>query len=64
MELNGAFGLTVISPWKQAQTKVHRCGVKTEQLVLETKFLLFTGALTATEVTQMEEDVLISVQGR
>jgi len=54
MEFNGIFGLTEVCPWKQAQTEVHRGGIETDQLVLETEFLLFNGALAPAEVLQME----------
>jgi hypothetical protein len=63
IQLNGTFGLTVISPWKQAQTKVHRCGVKTEQLVFEAKLSLFTGTFVMTIITHLKESVLIKLPG-
>jgi hypothetical protein len=63
MEFNGPFGLTEVGPGKQAQTKVHCGGIETEQLVLETEFLLFDGALAAAEVSQMEKNVLIKFPG-
>jgi len=50
VELNGAFGLTEVSPGKQAETEVDCGGVEAEQLVLEAKLLLFTSVLAAAEV--------------
>ena len=61
VELNGAFGLTEISPGKHAQTEVNDGGVDTEQLVLEAKLLLFARALAAAEVPQMKESILIKL---
>jgi len=63
MELNGAFGLTEVSPGKQAQTKVDGGGIEAEQLVFEAKLLLFSGGFAAAEVTQMKEGVLVKLPG-
>ena len=63
MELNGALGLTEISPGKQAETEIHSGGVEAEQLVLEAELLLFAGALAAAEIPQMKESILIELPG-
>ena len=63
MELNGTFGLTEVSPGKQAETEVDGGGVEAEQLVLEAKPLLFARALAAAEVPQMKEGLLIELPG-
>ena len=63
VELNGAFGLTEVSPGEQAEAEVDGGGVEAEQLVLEAKLLLFTGALAAAEVPQIEEGILIKLPG-
>jgi len=63
VELNGAFGLTEISPRKQAQAKVNGGGVEAEEPVPEAKLLLFARALTAAKVPQMKESILIKLPG-
>ena len=63
VELNGALGLTEISPGKQAETEIHGGGIKAEQLVLEAELLLFAGALAAAEVPQVKESLLIELPG-
>ena len=63
VDLNGAFGLTEIRPWKQAETEVDSGGVEAEQLVLEAELLIFAGALAAAEVPQMEKGILIKLPG-
>ena len=50
VELNRAFGLTKVGPLKQAQTKVDGGGIEAEELVLEAKLLLLSGAIAAAEV--------------
>jgi hypothetical protein len=59
VELNGALGLTEISPGKQPEAEVDGAGVEAEQFVLETELLLFAGALAAAEVPQVKESFLI-----
>jgi len=63
VELNGAFGLTEVSPRKQAETEVDDGGVEAEQPVPEAKHLLFTRAVAAAEVSQMKEGILIELPG-
>ena len=63
VELNGTFGLTEVSPGKQAETEVDGGGVEAEQLVLEAKPLLFARGLAAAEISQMKEGVLIKLPG-
>jgi hypothetical protein len=63
VELNGTLRLTEISPRKQTETEVHGSRVEAEQFVLEAELLLFTRALTATEVPQMKEGILIELPG-
>jgi hypothetical protein len=63
MELNGALGLTKISPGKQAEAEVDGARVEAEQFVLETELILFARALAAAEVPQMEEGILIKLPG-
>ena len=50
VELNGTFGLTEVSPGKQAETKVDGSRIEAEQLILEAEFSLLAGALAAAEV--------------
>jgi hypothetical protein len=63
VKLNGTFGLTEVSPRKQAKTEVDGGGVEAEQLILEAKLLLFARALAAAEVPQMKESILIKLPG-
>ena len=63
VKLNGTFGLTEISPGKQAEAEVDGGGIEAEQLVLEAKSLLFTGTLTTAKVSQMKESILIELPG-
>jgi len=61
MELNGALGLAEISPGKHAETEVDYGGIEAEQLILEAKLFLFTGALAVAEISQMEEGILVKL---
>ncbi len=63
VELNGALGLAEVCPGKQAEAEVDGSRIKTEQLVLEAKLLLFTRALTIAKVPQVKEGILIKLPG-
>lgn len=63
MELDGALGLTEVSPGEEAQTQVDGGRVEAEQLVLEAELLLFARALRAAEVQQLKEGVLVKLPG-
>ena len=62
MELDGALGLTEISPGEEAETKIDGGGIEAEQLVLETEFSLLSGALVATEAVAFAFSGALSFQ--
>jgi hypothetical protein len=63
MKLNSAFGLAEFSPGKQTQAKIDGGRIKAKQLIPEAELPLLSRTLTAKQVTQMKEDVLIKLPG-